>query len=272
MSTPSQTYLARCRELLDVVAAQEEAIRRAAEWFAGSILAGRLVHLFGAGHSRIPVEEMWPRYGSFPGFHPIVELSLTYHNAVVGPGGQRQAMYLENVPGLAARILRNYDLSENDCALVVSSSGTSLVPVEMAQGFRQRGMKVVALVSRRHCEASAAKHPDGLKLTDLADLVLDTGAPAGDAMVPIDGLETPVAPGSTIGACAVVNCIKAEVAARLTAAGQPPPVLTAPALVGSERSAELFESAYDEHAHRLARLYAGVGPPAGAASEESRQR
>ena len=62
-----------------------------------SILAGRMVHIFGSGHSRIMVEEMWPRYGSFPGFNPIVELSLTFHNPVVGANGQRQAMFLENV-------------------------------------------------------------------------------------------------------------------------------------------------------------------------------
>ena len=70
-----------------------------------------MVHVFGSGHSRIMVEEMWPRYGSFPGFNPIVELSLTFHNLVVGANGQRQAMFLENVSGLAERILRNFDLS-----------------------------------------------------------------------------------------------------------------------------------------------------------------
>src|SRR5690606_12994125 len=94
---------------------------------------------------------------------------------------------------------------------------------------------------------------------DFADLVLDTGAPIGDAMVKIENLETPVAPGSTVGGCLLVNSIKAEVAARLTRAGHPPRVLTAGAICGSERATELFESAYDEHARRLARLYAELG-------------
>src|SRR3972149_176061 len=88
------------------VSAQPPAIRQAASWFAETIARGRMVHLFGAGHSRMLVEEMWPRYGSFPGFNPIVELSLTFHHPVVGPNGQRQAMFLENVSGLAERILR----------------------------------------------------------------------------------------------------------------------------------------------------------------------
>src|SRR5690349_18263981 len=167
--TPGEDYLSKCRELLETVSAQMPAIRRAADWFAASILAGRMVHCFGSGHSRILVEEMWPRYGSFPGFNPIVELSLTFHNLVVGANGQRQAMFLENVSGLAERILRNYELSAVDSAFVISSSGCNRVPIEMAEGFKQAGMKVVALVSRKHSEASERKDSRGLRLQDFAD-------------------------------------------------------------------------------------------------------
>ncbi len=257
--TPAETYLARARGLIDTVGAQLPQISRAADWFAATILAGRMVHVFGSGHSRIMVEEMWPRYGSFPGFNPIVELSLSFHNLVVGANGQRQAMFLENVSGLAERILRNYALAPSDTAFVVSSSGCNVVPIEMAEQFQRRGVRVVALVSRVHAEASTSRRADGKKLTDFADLILDTGAPIGDAMVKIDGLDTPVAPGSTVGGCLIVNTIKAEVAARLVAAGAPPKVLSAGVVVGSARATQLFESAYDEHAHRLAKLYATVG-------------
>jgi uncharacterized phosphosugar-binding protein len=256
---PATEYLRQSRKLIDRVEGQVSGIRRAADWFAQTILAGRMVHLFGSGHSRILVEEMWPRYGSFPGFNPIVELSLTFHNGVVGANGQRQAMFLENVSGLAARILRNYDLSAADCALVASSSGCNLVPIEMAEEFKKRSVKVVAIISREHSEASRSQHPAGKKLQDFSDLVLDTGAPVGDAMVRLEGLDTPVAPGSTIGGCLLVNSIKAEVASRLTKAGSPPKVLTASAIVGQERATELFESAYDEHARRLAKLYETIG-------------
>jgi uncharacterized phosphosugar-binding protein len=78
-------------------------------------------------------------------------------------------------------------------------------------------------------------------------------------MVKIDGLETAVAPGSTIGGCMLINCIKAEVAQRLTAAGSPPKVLTASSVIGSEKSTAVFEAAYDEHARRLAKLYQHIG-------------
>ena len=135
--SPIQEYLQKSGAILKTVEKQAAEIEKAASWFAQSILAGRVVHVFGSGHSRIMVEEMWPRYGSFPGFNPIVELSLTFHNLVVGANGQRQAMFLENVSGLAERILRNFDLSEKDCALIISSSGTNVVPVEMAESFKK---------------------------------------------------------------------------------------------------------------------------------------
>ena len=255
----TQTYLQKSRELIEIVSAQEDNIAKAADLFAETILADRMVHVFGSGHSRMMTEEMWPRYGSFPGFNPIVELSLSFHNLVVGCNGQRQAMFLENTSGLAEQILRNFELSEKDTALVISSSGCNRVPIEMAELFQKQGIKVVALVSKLHSDASKTKDTRGKKLSDFADLILDTGVPVGDAMIDIQGLDTPVSPGSTLGGCLVVNSIKAEVAQRLTDAGQPPKVLTAGAVIGAERATEIFQAAYDEHGRRLSRYYATLG-------------
>jgi uncharacterized phosphosugar-binding protein len=255
MVSVTSQYLEYCQRVMETVQRQSEAVEQAAGWFADSILADRMVHVFGSGHSRIMVEEMWPRYGSFPGFNPIVELSLSFHHPVVGCNGQRQAMFLENVTGLAERILRNFAVSTLDSALVVSSSGCNAVPVEMARQFRDRGVRVVSIVSLDHCRASQSALAGGEKLTDCSDLVLDTGAPVGDAAVRVEGWPHPVAPLSTIGGCMLVNCLKAETAARLAQAGHPAHVLTAPALAGPGPSRRIFEAAYDEHARRLAALY-----------------
>src|SRR5207253_6329179 len=164
MSAVTCDYLEKCKGLIDCVGRQQSMIEQAADWFAQTILAGRMVHVFGSGHSRIMVEEMWPRYGSFPGFNPIVELSLTFHNPVVGANGQRQAMFLENVSGLAERILRNFALAKTDSALVISSSGCNIVPIEMAEQFQKHGVRVVAIISTAHGEATASKRPDKKKL------------------------------------------------------------------------------------------------------------
>ncbi|AKA35587.1 sugar isomerase domain-containing protein [Flagellimonas lutaonensis] len=255
----TKTYLTKAKHIISVVEKQEAAIKAVAELFAQSILNKRVVHLFGSGHSRMMVEEMWPRYGSFPGFNPIVELSLSFHNLVVGANGQRQAMFIENVSGLAPKILRNFDITEDDTALIISSSGCNVVPIEMAEEFRKRNVKVVALVSSLHLEGSDSKRKDGKKLTDFADYVLDTGAPLGDAMIEIEGLETPVSPGSTLGGVLLINALKAEIAAILQQNGKPPKVLASGKIVGEQRAAELFEMAYDEHAHNLARLFENVG-------------
>lgn len=252
---PINTYLEKSRMILEKIGSQQNEIEKAASWFANTILAGRMVHVFGSGHSRIMVEEMWPRYGSFTGFNPIVELSLTFHNLVVGANGQRQAMFLENVSGLAERIMRNFTVSDEDAALIISSGGTNIVPIEMAAYFQNKNIKVVSIISTEHSNASKSKRDDGKKLGDFSDLVLDTGAPIGDAMVEIEGLSTPVAPGSTLGGVLLINCIKARVAALLTEAGQPPTVLSAANVVGAEEAVRLFESAYDQHAVRLSKLY-----------------
>lgn len=257
--TATDNYLAASRRLIDRVGDQAETISSVADRFAESILVGGLVHLFGSGHSRMMVEEMWPRYGSFPGFHPIVELSLTHHHSVVGANGQRQAMFLENVGGLAERILRNFKLRISDCALVVSSSGCNRVPIEMADGFRQAGLLTVGLVSVAHQAASTSRDPAGRKLGDCVDLLLDSGAPAGDSAVTIEGLDQPVSPLSTIGGCLVINALKAEIAQRLTSAGSPPKVLTASCIAGHDGARQLFEDAYDEHARRVARLHLDAG-------------
>jgi uncharacterized phosphosugar-binding protein len=256
MSDVLSQYLSAVRSALDAIeATQLDAIRTAAARFARSILAGRLVHVFGTGHSRMAVEEMFPRYGSFPGFHPIVELSMTYHNPVVGANGQRQAMFLENVQGFGPVLWRNFAVSPDDCLLAISTSGCNAVTIDVAIEARRLGMFVVALVSKAHGSASESKHESARKLFEVADLVLDQQAPAGDSAVWIEGLETPVSPVSSVSGCAIINLIKAEVARRLTEARQPPVVLTAACHVGVERARELFDASYDDYRRRVGILY-----------------
>ena len=232
---------------------QTEAIEEASQWCAEAIGSGGLVHLFGTGHSRIPVEEMFPRYGSYPGYNPIVELSMTFHSQVVGANGQRQAMYIERTPGLAEVVLSNFRFGPQDVLVVFSASGLSAVPVEMARGGRKRGLRVVAVTSVAQSMSAEPEPGAGSRLLDEADLVIDLCTPEADAMSTIEGLETPVGPGSTLAAVAIVNSIKVRVAELLTERGDMPPVITRSSVVGADRSRELFDQAYREHARRIAR-------------------
>lgn len=245
----AQTIIRRIAET------QVEALENAAEMCARSIADDGLVHLFGTGHSRIPVEEMFPRHGSFPGFHPIVELSLTHHHGVVGPNGQRQAMFIEHVEGLGKVILRNFVFDRKDSFLIFSHSGVNEVVVEVAAEAKDLGLGVIAVVSLDHCRASPARHSSGKRLPDWADVTIDTCTPAGDALVQIEGLEDRVGPGSTIGAAAVTNSLKCLIADKLTRLGVPPLVLTSSYFLGAEASRRRFDECYDDYRRRVRAAY-----------------
>ena len=265
MSThdPAERYLEASEQILRAIrTTQLPAIREAAQLCAQAIAAGGLVHLFGTGHSRIPVEEIFPRHGSFPGFHPIIELSLTNHTQVVGNNGQRQAMYLEKLEGFGEVILRNFTFGAHDCMMVFSNSGVNGVVIDVALGAKARGMPVIAVVSLAHWLGSPVKHSSGKRLPDIADVTIDNCSPLGDAMVTVDGLAYPVGPGSSIGYVAAVNMLKCLVAEELTKRGQAPLVLTSSTLIGSAASAELFDRTYDDFRARIAPLY-GAQPQRG---------
>ncbi|GAA2773184.1 sugar isomerase domain-containing protein [Nonomuraea dietziae] len=188
-------WIRRAVELLgEIERTQEEAIEAAATIAARVIGSGGVVHTFGTGHSRMAVEEMFPRYGSYPGFHPVVELSMTFYTQVGGANGMRQAMFIERVEGLAEQILANYELRPTDAAIVFSVSGLNAVPIEMAMGLRKAGVPVIAVTSMRETNAVEPGHPSGTRLADHADVVIDLCTPVGDALCGIDGLTEPVGP------------------------------------------------------------------------------
>src|SRR2546427_6457819 len=236
---------------------QADAIERASQVCAEAIAADGLVHLFGTGHSRIPVEEMFPRYGSYPGFHPIVELSMTFHTQVVGANGQRQAMFIERVPGLAEVILSNFQFGPKDALMVFSVSGLGAVVVEMARGARRRGLPVIAVTSVAQSLAGEVRPAVCARLLDEADVVIDLCTPVGDALSRLEGAaETPIRPGSSLAAVAVADAIKVGTAELLLALGKLPPRITNAARGGRGRSEERFDAAYREHARRAARTLA----------------
>jgi uncharacterized phosphosugar-binding protein len=257
---PALDWISAAEDVLRQIAdTQAGAIEEASRWCADSIAADGLVHLFGTGHSRIPVEEMFPRYGSYPGFNPIVELSMTFHTQVVGANGQRQAMFIERTPGLADVILSNFAFGPNDMMIVFSAGGLSAVPVEVARGARRRGLKVIAVTSIQQSMSDEPNAAVGSRLLDEADLVIDLCTPHADALITIEGLDTPLGPGSTIAAVAIVNSIKVRTAQLLVERGKMPPVITRASVVGADRSRELFDDAYREHARRIARVITREG-------------
>ena len=246
----SLRYLAEANKILRDMEAQEAAIRRAADVFATAISSGGLVHLFGAGHSRMGVEEIFPRIGSIVGYHPIVELSLSYYTNVVGTMGLAQALLLERVDGLGDCILGNYEFGSGDAAMVISSTGINNVPVEVALGLKARGLPVVAITSVAHSRSVASRHPSGQRLFEVADVVVDNCSPPGDAAVHVDGCEYPVGATSTLGTVLAAHSINAVLAEDLVRRGTPPVVLGSPHFSDAEAAQRNLQKYYAAHRAR----------------------
>ncbi len=245
MQLKTDSYGQAVRETLDAVERVEGAtIGRVARTWAEGVAEGGMVMVFATGHSRMAVEEAFPRYGSYPAFFPMVELSVTFHTQVVGSNGQRQAMFLERQPGLGDAIWRNFHPNRSDRLLCISHSGVSPATVEVALGGRSRGLHVTAITSLAHSRASKAEHPTGKRLFECADESIDTHVPAGDAVVNV-GWKEPVGPLSSLSSLFIVNLLKVELARCLADMGVILPVISSSLTVGS-RSGETFEAAYEE--------------------------
>lgn len=260
MPNAGERWLAVAAETIEKVrTTQLAACQRAADVFAATIARDRLVHVFGSGHSRMNTEEMFPRIGSFPGFHPIAELAISNHVGVVGPNGLRQAMFLEKVDGFGRVILQQFKIHPGDAFLIFSSTGINGVVIEVALYAKKMGLPVVAVTSVDHGNATASRHPSGRRLMEIADITIDNCTPAGDAVVEIPGIPYRVGPSSSIGAIAVVDTLKVLTAEKLVELGVVPEVLTSPHFVGSSVGDEQLERVYEEHFRRVRQAYDGEG-------------
>ncbi len=183
---------------------QMDNIRKAAEVMADSIEAGRWVHTFGCGHATIPVEEMYPRIGGFVGFHPMVELPLTFFTRITGEMGVHQFVFLERVEGYGVEIMKGYNFDPRDTMWIFSHTGINNVNIDVALEAKKRGMKVIAYGSSAAAKGKQTRHSTGKTIFDIADLVVDSCAPLVDASVPLKNHQDKVGPVSTM---AFITCV-----------------------------------------------------------------
>jgi uncharacterized phosphosugar-binding protein len=230
-------------------------IEAAAELCAERIAEGGLVFLFGAGHSRMMCEEMTPRQGGFVGFVALVELAVSTHAPIIGNNGLRAALYLEKYEGYAEEILQSFKFGTRDALILISTSGIRPLVIEMAIGAKQRGMPVISIVSRGHCENSMPSHSSGKKLVDVSDIILDNQCPPGDCITELDGLEWRTGPTSTLTGAMLINMLRIEVAERLLKRGIKPEILPSHQFVGNTSADEQLERFYEAYRKSLAHLY-----------------
>lgn len=242
-------YLQRVSDLIQRVAEeQEEALDETASLMATTISSGGLVHLFGSAHSMLPVLEIFPRYGSFVGLHPLIDPRLLWFN-VLGSGGVPEMLFIQNTEGYSPVFLAGQSIQAGDMLIIFSHGGTSAVVIDAALYARERALPVVAIMSRETGTASAPRHSSGRKLGDLADVVLDTGVPAGDGLVDIEGLQAPVGAGSTVVATAIGLALVAASSEKLVAEGFP--VIQSVRAEGNEHTA--YVNVYEAYQRSLER-------------------
>lgn len=255
--TAAQRYLQVVEEIrLKILNTQLQNIEAAAQVCADSIINDGLVFLWGGGHSRMSVEEMFPRIGSFPGFYPLVELPLTFYTTFVGENGMPQSFFLEKQEGYVEPILSNYEFGPNDSMICFSSTGINGLVVEMALAAKERGMTVMAVTSVAHADSTISRHSSGKKLKEVADIVIDNCSPPGDAVIELEGLKYAVGPTSTFAAVTVVNCLKVRTAEIMVERGVEPVVLTSPHFADRpEEAQEQLQRVYAEFKRRKKMLY-----------------
>ena len=229
---------------------QSDAIRKVSLMMAESVAAGGLIHLFGSGHSVLPVQDVFPRYGSYPVFRPLMDARLMWQN-VLGSGGAKSLLWLERREGYAKVIFENEPIKRGDVMVVFSHGGMNAVGIEVAMESRERGLKVVAVTSMDNQNRSRSTHSSGKKLSDVADVVIDNCVPAEDALVAVEGWKAPVAAGSTVAFVTIANAIVAEVASQIAARGMKPPVFVSPNVPGipADNNPQVF-AAYEKALRR----------------------
>ncbi|MEA4882332.1 MAG: SIS domain-containing protein [Clostridia bacterium] len=221
-------YMDRATDVLQRIHnTQRDTIMKASELMARAIASGGLVHVFGSGHSVIPVLDIFPRYGSFVGVHPLMDPRLMWFN-VIGPGGAPELLWIERREGYVANFLKSFEFRAGDVMLVYSHGGVNAAPVEAALYAKDRGLSVVAVTSGDNQRSARAIHSSGHKLGDIADVMIDNCVPLEDALVRIEGQIEPVGAGSTLAAVAITMSLLSETARKLVERGHKLSVFVSP--------------------------------------------
>lgn len=201
----AKQWLSNARNVMDKIEkTQMENIQSAAELMANSIECGRWVHTFGCGHATLPIEEMYPRIGGFVGFHPMIELPLSFFTKITGEMGVHQFVFLERVEGYGIEIMKGYNFDTRDTMWLFSHSGINNVNIDVAIEAKKKGMKVVVFGSAAEAKGKQTRHSTGKNIFDLADITVDTCAPIGDASVELKNHQDKIGPISTM---AFITCV-----------------------------------------------------------------
>jgi uncharacterized phosphosugar-binding protein len=249
----AKQWLSNIRSIIDrIEETQMENVHKAAEVMADSIQAGRWVHLFGCGHATLPVEEIYPRIGGFVGFHPMIELPLSFFTRITGEMGVRQFLFLERVEGYGVEIMKEYNFDPRDTMWLFSHTGINNVNIDIAIEAKKKGMTVIAYGSVVAAKGKQTRHSSGKTIFDVADLVVDTCAPVEDASVVVKNHQDKIGPVSTMAFVTTVWMTVTTVAEILADRGVKLFIHPSHNVPGDSTPRERLEEALAEYKRRVA--------------------
>jgi len=214
---------------------QKDNIKTAGRIVADTIKYDGIIRPIGTGHSHLVATEMYQRAGGLVPVVPLLENNLMMHE------GGRKSGTLERLTGYAAMILATRDVEKKDTIIVISQSGRNAVPVEMALEAKKRGIKTIGITSLAHAKSVTSRAPCGKRLFEVADVVIDTGTPIGDASVEFEQMNISVAPLSTICGVFIWHSIAISAIDQLLEEGiTPPAFMSNNAPGGDQHNLELF--------------------------------
>lgn len=171
-------YLQSCLPLINkILLTQEHEAERVVEQMVKTISDDGIIFAFGTGHSHMIPMEMFGRAGG------LANVCAMLDETILNGGGARRSSRMEKLPGLADAIWQSSPPGTDDMLFIVSNSGRNAAVVEMALKAKEEGVFTVAITSLAQSKANASLHHSGQKLYQLADVVLDNGAPDGDALM-----------------------------------------------------------------------------------------
>jgi len=226
----AKEYLQSARDAVGkLIDSQLDNIQSAAILLTDTIASGGSLFSFGASHSFMMTEEMVYRTGGLMLMNPIYP-----HGMNLGVRPLTLTSQLERVPGLGRELLAQSPAKAGDVLILTSTSGRNAVIIDMALLAREKGIKIIAITSLAYSGGVGSRHPSGEKLATLGDIVIDNGAPYGDAVVEVLGFPQKVGPLSSVTGCAIVNALVAECVRLLMQRGITPPVFMSANLDGGD--------------------------------------
>lgn len=182
----SERYIQEIKRLVDAVpTAQAEPMERAAALIADALCGEGYVFTFGTGHSHLLAEEIFYRAGGLARVCPILEDSLMLHRAAA------RSSQIERASGIAKPLLDDVDAVRfGGVMFLFSNSGCNTVAVDMAMEAKAKGLSTVCITNLTHAARSTSRHPEGKKLCEVCDVVIDNMGCYGDAAVDVDGYVT----------------------------------------------------------------------------------